>query len=238
MRQLKYILMLGFLALMALSSCKKETEGISEMVYYPELKGKNGVTAKVGSYVEAGVEADGRDVTSECKISPNLANETKPGAYTVKYEYETNGVEVTLTRDVYLQDPSDNISGYYRYASYDRTGGFSDAYKARFAVGYLLIEKDETAGSDVYYLEDVLLGHYIVGAGYDSRYACPAYVKLNSDNSVTLESLIQPIKPWGDDESAYTYEGGSYDADSKMFTLSTTYGPIKRTIKMELVLNE
>lgn len=223
MRKLKYILMLGALGLLALSSCKKETENISVLSYYPELLGDNPLVVEVGSYVEPGIEANQVDVTSDCTITGLDAS--TPGVYNVKYEYlDPNGIVLTVYREVRVKEKGDNISGEYTIKSFVRAPGDINAtWRGRLIGAKLLIWKSGTEPG-VYYIQDLLLGHYMIGANYGAGYASTGLIKVDAENEVSMIKATGKTG-WGD---TVDWLKGTYDPAKQTFVLETFYSPISR----------
>ena len=224
--------MLGALGLLALSAYKKETENISVLSYYPDLKGDNPYVAEAGSYVDPGVEANGVDVTSDCTIT-GLDDPAVPGVYNVQYEYlDPNGIKLKVSREVRIKGAGDNISGEYTIKSFVRApGDITAAWRGRLVNAKLLIWKSTTEPG-IYYIQDLLLGHYMYGANYGARYASTGLIKVDDENNVTMVKATG-MTAWGD---TVDWLKGTYDPATKTFKLESFYGPISRGFTVTLTL--
>ena len=215
MRHLKYIAMLGVLGLLALNSCKKETENNSVLSYYPVLKGDNPYVAQVGSYVEPGIEANGVDVTGDCTISGLDAS--TPGIYNMNYEYlDPNGIKLKLTRKVYVYYPGTTMpSGVYTSSKAD--------------LDILVIALSE----DLYYIESIEGGHawsvqsnpVAFKEDYGSRLAMQGKVLLKSDNTFELN--------WWDPDGLSAY-GSNYVSN---VTISASFDPVAKKMDFKTVIS-
>jgi hypothetical protein len=88
MKNLKY-LAIGALVALSLTSCNKDTEGLTDILYYPviTLEGDDIVLLSVGDkYEEPGYSAalGDEDYTANVKVSTDL-DTSEPGFYTVTY---------------------------------------------------------------------------------------------------------------------------------------------------------
>lgn len=242
--------MLGALGLLALSSCKKETEGVSEIINYPQMLGNSIDFGIAGQYNDPGLFIvngnDTLDATSQCKvvvknISGGTSNDlSKPGVYKLNYIFEWKGLEFDSgSRTVVLGDASDetneDYSGEYLIADFKRTGGIAATWTALIIGSKMRLER--IGKSRYYIIEDLLFGHYWLGGGgrgYGRGYASQGIIKVNEDNTVSMAAALT-MTAWGD---TVDWENGEYDPATKTFTLSSTYAAIARTFTVTLTLAE
>jgi hypothetical protein len=119
---MKKIFLITFIAAFALSSCEKDTLGVSTITTYPtiELKGDVAQTILVGgTYTESGyIAKEGEtDITSGVKVEGTV-DPTKAGVYTLKYTaINKDGFTLTVRRYVGVITPAAaamDISGKYK----------------------------------------------------------------------------------------------------------------------------
>lgn len=119
---MRKIFLISFIAAAVLSSCNKDSEGVSTITTYPtvELKGDVASTILVnGTYTESGVIAleGAKDISSSVKIEGTV-NTTKAGVYTIKYTATNkDGFTASARRYVGVITPAAaamDISGTYR----------------------------------------------------------------------------------------------------------------------------
>jgi hypothetical protein len=126
--KLLFGLMVPVLAGLLLVSCKKESEGVSQTLSYPEITitGNSEITLAVGeTYTEQGATARAGEQTLEVTISTDL-DTSIPNIYFVNYtaEVTTDGFLLTQTvqRRVNVYAPEGvDISGNYRIVHTTRT---------------------------------------------------------------------------------------------------------------------
>ena len=119
---MKKILLIALIAAFSLSSCKKDTLGVSSVTTFPtlELKGDVALTILVGgSYTESGVIAlEGSKDISSSVITEGTVNSATPGVYNIKYTaINKDGFKVSTRRHVGVITPAAaamDISGTYK----------------------------------------------------------------------------------------------------------------------------
>jgi hypothetical protein len=138
---MKKIFLITFIAAFALSSCEKDTLGVSTITTYPtiELKGDVAQTILVGgNYTESGFTAkEGEtDITSGVKVEGTV-DPTKAGVYTIKYTaINKDGFTLTTRRYVGVITPAAaamDISG--RYQRNGGAAGFATVVKYKNYAG-------------------------------------------------------------------------------------------------------
>jgi hypothetical protein len=119
---MKKIFLISLIAAAFLTSCNKDSEGVSSVTSYPtvELKGDQALTVLVnGTYTESGVVAlEGtKDISSSVKMEGSV-DVTKTGVYTIKYTATNkDGFTASARRYVGVITPAAaalDISGTYR----------------------------------------------------------------------------------------------------------------------------
>lgn len=151
------------LVLMAVG-CKKESEGVTRITYYPtiELQGDNPALVTIGgTFTDPGFTAtmNGEDVSADVTVSDNIDN-TAVGKYTVTYSIvNSDGISASATRNVYVVNPGgiDNV-----YYSYCRMG------TRQYNFPILVTQYAAVPGS--YMIEDLCGGYYCLGRypGYEA----------------------------------------------------------------------
>ena len=248
MKRYKYTLVLSLLFLLALNSCKKTTEGVSEIIDFPQLTGGSLGFGTAGEYNDPGLfkvsGTDTVDVTNQCRVViTNLSGGTsndlsEKGLYELKYIFEWKGLEFDAgSRTVLIGDATDvsneNYSGKYLIADFQRTGGIAASWTDLIIGSKMKIER--FGNSRYYFIEDLLFGHYWLGGGgrgYGPGYASQGIIRVNEDNSVSMVMALT-MTAWGD---TVEWENGEYDPATKTFTLSSTYAAINRTFTVTLTL--
>lgn len=206
MKKAIYMLLAPLALLGALTSCDKDTEGVTRVTYYATLvvDGPSKMMVTVGDdFVDPGysAELDGKDVTDDVVVTSDLDTDV-PGYYTIVYTYtNADGFSSSGTRYVLVTDPDDKMAGFYTVQtdSYREYNGGEVYYG-----GYPLIVIGDGEGS--YEIDDLLGGWYCYRAGYGTSYAMWGQLSLEADNSLTLDYSYVP--GWGDTAESFT---GSFD---------------------------
>ena len=190
--------MLFALVAFMVTSCSKDSEGLSRFTYYPtiELEGETYLVWDKGTpWVEPGFSSvlNGEDVSSEVVIS-GTPDVNKSGIYKLTYTTKKNedGFDASATRTVVVLDPNSAIEGFYltQPDSYRSYNGNDVAYKAAFEI--LVIDN----GDGTLTVDDLFGGWYAQRAGYGTNYACYGRISLAADGTV---GYIESIVPgWGD----------------------------------------
>lgn len=229
--KLSYLLV--FVLTVALFGCDKSTEGLTRITYYPTLEvlGEATVILNVGeTYTDEGCYAElkGEDVSSEVIATSNVDN-TTPGAYSISYViYNADGFSTTASRTVYVVD-SESIATLYLGESMAGTRHYYDA---------LIYITDN--GDGTYHLDDLMGGFQFNGLnpGFEPTYDFHAEVdfKINdTDNSISLTSEIGSWYFGDTGDVVLSLKSGSYDADSKTFTLNVDYGGTDMTVILRAI---
>lgn len=197
------------LALVALASCSKDTEGLTGITYYPvlELDGPIYDSAVAGiPFVEPGYSAslNGEDYSSNVVVSTKMdLNNPQPGYYTITYSAtNSDGFSASAVRYVLVSAPDDPVSGYYT----TNTDSFRDYSGITYYGGYSEVVYKNDNGS--YHISDLLAGWYEYRAGYGSAYALGGNITVDADGNIEL--LDSYLSGWGD--SANYLSDGKFDA--------------------------
>lgn len=232
----KYISILTVsLAMVALTSCDKDTEGLTDITYYPvlEMEGPVYDQALAGqAFTDPGCTAslNGEDVTDQIQVktSMNMASPT-PGYYSIVYSVtNADGFSATATRYVLVSDPNDPISGYYTV----NTDSYRDYNGFVYYGGYSLRVVGDGTGK--YAISDLLGGWYEYRAGYGSAYALTGNVSIDADGNITL--INSYLSGWGD--SANSLSDGKADGASGTITWIVSYTDYPFLFKVNATKNQ
>ena len=208
------------LALLALASCSKDTEGLTGITYYPvlELDGPIYDQAVAGTpFVDPGYSAslNGEDYTDHVEVSTKMdLSNPKPGYYTITYSAtNSDGFSASVSRYVLVSDNSDLVSGYYT----TNTDSFRDYNGEVYYGGYSEIVYAN--GDGTYHISDLLAGWYEYRAGYGSAYALGGDISVDADGNIELISSY--LSGWGD--SANWISDGKFDAESGTIKYIVSY---------------
>ena len=240
MKNIKYLAIVTLLAL-SLASCDKETEGLTDITYYPviTLEGGDVLMGLGENYVDPDYTADlgGEDVTSQVVVTDNIDN-SSIGVYQVSYTVTNSyGFSSTVTRNVIVYDPTVNvyIGGTYETDMNATLYGTAGRTFAEYAAAYG--NTDQCVGitwteiaPGFYYINDLFGGWYEQIRAYGARYAMTAYVSV--DNDYNIELLDSYIAGWGD--SVDYIDGGIFDPETGTINYFVSYAG---QIFMDIVLN-
>lgn len=192
-----YIQALLFL-LIVLSSCDKETEGVSRTTYYTDLQllGNATMTLAVGeTYVDPGYVAieNEEDVSENVKVSGTV-DTSKPGAYTISYNVANVDGFLKSAKRLVLVAPA-NVS------TLDVSGSYSGQREGQPASNNACTITN--LGKGVFFATDFFGGFYNIVRGYGPSYSLATYFYLNSDNTYVSLSNNSPWGPWGFQDGVY-----------------------------------
>jgi hypothetical protein len=208
------------MAVFSLSSCDKDTEGLTRVTVYPiiTLEGGETVTVQKGTaYVEPGYTStmNGEDVSSGVTVTGEV-NTNKSGVYYLTYNTVKNsdGFGASATRKVVVLDLNDAIEGFYlNKANGNRVyGGKTTAYGSDYEI--LIINN----GDGSYNVSDLFGGWYDKRADYGSAYAMVGDIKVAADGSVSLVNSL--VEGWGDSLVDFS---GTWKKDEKTFSVVAVY---------------
>lgn len=208
----KYLSILSAgLLLCSLASCDKDTEGLTEITYYPviELDGPTLQYVATGSpYVDPGYSAtmEGKDITADVKVSSNMDYaDPQPGVYYISYSaVNSDGLSRAASRTVIVFDPEDSYTGIYTVnddSFREYNGG--EVYYGGYPINVI------GNGDGTYAVDDLMGGWYMYRAGYGSNYAMEGEIEI-ADGVISLVSSYVP--GWGDAAEGLT--DGVADADA------------------------
>ena len=213
MKNIKYLAMVALVAL-SLSSCDKDTEGLTDITYYPVITLNGGdVILKLGeNYVDPGYSADlnGEDVTSQVVVTNNIDNTTF-GSYKVNYSVKnSDGFSATESRNVFVCNPGHIDNLYFGESQY----GSRHYYNAPIKV--------LDNGDGTYTVDDILGGFYCYGRypGYLGVYDffADAVIHLDGDNVI-----LDEVGSWYFDAYPISIVEGKYDAEAETFTFDLDF---------------
>lgn len=204
----KYIF-LALFAISLLSSCEKESEGLSSILKF-EIVDDETMLVQVGTeFKDPGIKItlDGKDVSSDVKITSNV-NSNTVGLYHIAYTYVNDNTGlVTKERTVIVCDPTVEADMSGEYVTTSNTERVGTSYPdqpvtiSKIAPGF-------------FHISDFLGGFYATFRAYGRAYACSGYVQLESNNTIKL--LSSSILPWGDTIDGLT---------------DAVYDPVAKTVK-------
>ncbi|WP_300506127.1 BT_2262 family domain-containing protein [uncultured Duncaniella sp.] len=217
----RYISLLAVsLAMVTFTSCDKDTEGLTDITYYPvvELEGPVYELVTAGqAFTDPGCTAtlDGVDVTDQIQVTTalNFSNPA-PGYYPIVYSVtNADGFSASATRYVLVADPDEPASGFYTVS----TDSYRDYNGITYFGGYPLTVVGDGNGN--YEISDLLGGWYEYRAGYGSAYALQGDVKIDADGVLTLVDSY--LIGWGDSANGIT--DGKFDASAGTITWNVSY---------------
>lgn len=208
------------LALLALGSCSKDTEGLTGITYYPviELEGPINDVAEAGTpFVDPGYSAslNGEDYTSQVQVTTKMdLNNPKPGYYSISYSAtNADGFSASAVRNVLVVANDDPVSGYYT----TNTDSYRDYNGMTYYGGYPVIVYANGDGS--FHISDLLAGWYDYRAGYGSAYALEGELSVDADGNIEL--LDSYLSGWGD--SANDLTDGKFDQEAGTIKYIVSY---------------
>lgn len=181
---MKKILLLFVSIVTLLSSCSKDSEGVSFTTTYCtfSMSGDQELFWPINQpFVDPGCTAS-EGTTNVTVTSTSNLDIKKGGTYTINYKaVNSDGYAATTSRIVHVYDPQAKLNGYWN-SNIARNNAGTITKRGPFSILLLGISPNE------YQIDDLLGGWYSIGSGYGSAYAAPAVIKLNVDNTFTLES--------------------------------------------------
>lgn len=229
------LFVMGVLGIVSFSSCSDDSDGLTDIVYYPHLTvtGDEFYINPIGQpFVDPGCTATymGEDYTSHVVATGvEDIDVNKAGLYYVTYtatspayEKHPQGYSLSARRTVAVCDPSitTDLSGAWTgqngtYRIYHNDDGSDtqtnyDGYSISFT----------RMAPGIFYVTDMLDGYYDQRAGYGSSYALSGYMQLLSDGS--LKFLSGSVPGW----STYTvsaFDNAHYDAATGTISYHLTF---------------
>ena len=221
MKNLKY-LAIGALVALSLASCDKDTEGLTDVLYYPviTLDGDNTILMTVGdSYVEPGFSAalGDEDYTGNVKVTTDL-DTSNPGFYTVTYSVANpEGFSAVATRNVWVNNPGhfDNI---YWAECWHKTNAARHYYNCPTSIQAV------DASQGLYMINDVLAGYYAYGIypQYRNSYDFYAEALLQLDGT-DITMLEEGDWYFADPDDPEVMYDGKWDPETGIITYRLNY---------------
>ncbi len=204
-----------------MSSCDKDTEGMTWITYYPsiEILGDDPAVINLGeTYVDQGctAEMNGEDVSDRISVDSEV-NSNEVGSYSINYiVYNDDGFSASASRTVYVVNPT-SIATIYMSEVQNSSGRYH-YYNAPIIIS--------DNGDGTYLVDDILGGFCFYGyyAGYEPSYDfhAEANIAIADDGTVTLVGEVgnwYGKTGWGYDT---VINSGTYDAATKTFDLSVS----------------
>ena len=220
MKKFIYSILVSGALLCATTSCKDSAEDPSVVTYFAELtlNGDEFIKLSVGdTYTEPGYTAtEGENDITDKVIVSGTVDTSVGNFYNLTYSVaNTDGFSVSATRQVMVVAPNNFASA---YLSETEIG-------TRHYTGAPVVILDN--GDGTYKIDDLLGGFqwYGLNPGFEPTYDfhAEAIIRLNADNTVTLEE----VGSWSSDalgiSDPLTIQSGSYDPATGVITLKIGY---------------
>lgn len=224
----KYIFLVLF-AISVLTSCEKESEGLSSTLKFEILDGNEAMLLPVGTeFKDPGfiITLDGKDVSGDVKVTGEVDYETV-GLYSIVYSYSNEHTgQVTKERTVIVCDPTIETDMSGEYITTENT--FRDSGNKYYPDQTVTINK---IAPGFFQISDFLGGFYSTfhEYAYGKTYACSGYVQLKSDNTFVL--LSSSTLPWGD--TVESVSNGNYDPISNIVKWKALYAEMQFNVELE-----
>lgn len=211
-------------AIIALSSCDKETEGVSKTTYYVEFEltgGSDVFVQKGGAWNDPGcVAREGEtDVSASVKVTGSV-NTAATGMYPLTYSATNkDNFPASTVRRVFVIDvtaPAPLADGVYVVDRNSFRHVNSTGVEVAYGANYEIVMTQVHPG--VIRTNDLFGGWYAQRAGYGVGYAMEGYLLYYPDNSVKL--LYSHVAGWGDGMDDMT---GAYDPATGTLSLLPVY---------------
>ncbi len=228
----KILFLLAITAAFVLSSCDKESLGVSKVTTYAlmELNGDPVMFWAMNTpFVDPSCTAfvGTEDISSQVIAETDL-DVTAGGPYTINYKVKNeDGFWAYATRQVYVYDATAPLNG--KYASRIRRN-YNNANVNRGPFNILVFG----VGGNNYWVQDLLGGWYAIGSNYGPAYLGSGIIKLNGDNTFTVESA--DALPWGYPCMLTAGTTSTYDASTKTIVLNTNMEDVP-TMKFAVTMN-
>ena len=230
-----FFTMLFALVTLVMTSCSKDSEGLSKIIEYPKITvlGDAFYVSPLGQpFVDPGctVEYNGGDYTSNLVvIGADEIDINTAGLYDVIYSATSpDGYTWSEKRTVAVCDPSitTDLSGTWNVdpTSYRIYNGAEAAMGGAYAV------KISKLAPGIFKFSDLFGGWYDQRAGYGAAYAIVGQMQLTADNKVIC--LSSSYTPWG--ENLIAFENSVYDPATETITWDAIYNDSKMTFHIIL----
>lgn len=214
----KILFLLTIAAAFMLSSCDKESLGVSKVTTFATMNliGSSTVFWQQGmAYTDLGcIALEGtNDISTKIVIESDVDVATM-GVYTVNYSVKNpDGFWAFKSRKVVVCDATAPLNGVYT-SMLIRTVNASGVTANRGPFSVIVYG----LGADKYYIDDLIGGWYNFGNSYGPDYAGPGVVQVNPDNTVTLVSA----QTWTWGPCNITAAGATVDPIAKKWLLNTS----------------
>lgn len=216
------ILLLSASAIVMAPSCKKTTEGLTDITYYPEmtLLGNNPAVILTGStFNDPGIEAvmEGEDVTDQVTVSDGVDYDT-PGAYSITYTVvNADGFASSISRTVYVVAENSVANFYF---------GESAAGARHYTGAPIYVTSN---GDGTYHLDDLMGGFQFYGLnpGFEPPYDFHAEVDFSIEDASGAITLTSQVGSWYFGDTGDVVLGltsGTYDSATGIISLNVDYG--------------
>ena len=233
---MKKIVFFIFVLAFTLSSCDKESMGVSKITTYPtlELKGADVLFWEYGTpFVDPGCKG----MEGETDISDNISvvsdiDVNNIGRYHMTYKVlNSDGFAATINRLVYVYKSSDPRNGMYKSAVTLSYKGAAYTSRGPWASSIMVLGN----GTDKLWIEDLIGGWYYIGSGYGIDYATAGVITLDSasPNNVTALSGVEAL-PWGYVAILKSDSPSSYDSTTKTLLLNVDLPDVPMNFRVTL----
>ncbi len=249
-------LAIGALMVLALNSCDKDTEGLTDTTYYVDftMLGDEFMIVPVGTeFVDPGCTGtlydkntgNTNDVTNKIIVDGVEDIDTDVmGFYYVTYSAQgSDGYWSSVTRTVCVCDPSVtlDLEGTYNTDMTESKYGAARNPFSAYAASYGYTSqctgiKFTKMAPGFYYCNDLLAGWYDQVRGFRANYGSSlgcmtGYVSLDNDGNISL--ISSHINAWGD--SLDYIDGGKYDDATGTISYFASYASV---VVMDVVLHK
>ena len=221
MKKIKY-LAIGALVALSLTSCDKDTEGLTDVLYYPVITvdGPRTVLLNVGdTYVDPGYSAElnGEDYTGNIQVTSNVDTKN-PGFYTVTYSVANpEGFSAVESREVWVINPG-HFDNLYWAECWHKTNAARHYYNSPVSI----VKYDASQG--LYLINDVLAGYYAYGIypQYRNSYDFYAEAILQLDGT-NVDMLAEGDWYFADPSDPEVMYDGTWDPETGVITYRLNY---------------
>jgi len=175
-----------------LSSCSKDSEGLTRVTYYATITLKGDadmVVAKGSTFTDPGCVAimNGEDITDQVIVSSTV-NTAASGVYSVTYTaVNEDGFSSSAIRSVTVLDLTNPVEGFY--TTTDVHTGTSSAYNGPWKTLVIGL------GNNQYSINDLFGGWYAQGRKYGTNYEMNGKFEIDGAD---VKLLYSHINGWGD----------------------------------------
>jgi hypothetical protein len=237
-KNILYTMTVALVAAFALTSCDKETEGLSSVVDYPILtiQGDEFLISPIGeTYNDPGCTAtfQGEDYTSKIVVEGlDEIDVNVPGLYYVTYSATgPNGFSWSKTRTVAVCDPSvdTNLAGIWTTTE----NTYRETSRQTFYPGCTTEIKYLCPG--IFQIKDYLAGYYSQYVGYQAQYPTLDFdvegiFQLTDDNQIKYVSG-GPASAFGVDVPT-AFSDGKYDPETNTISWNIVWSDMLFSVEL------